>query len=421
MEFLNSRLMFGMQPGLKSTRRLAEYLGNPQDSFDSIHVVGTNGKGSTSFYLANVLQAHGLSVGFFSSPHLVNLRERIRVDGLPISEEDLDELLLLVKEGARATAVEPTFFEVLTLVAFLYYQKKGVKVAVLEAGMGGRLDSTAVACGKIAVLTSVGLEHTEVLGSTESAILQEKLNVILPREGVSYIVGGIQGSLLDEAKNFALSGGASFTTPTIRQDIVLPNLGRHYVENASLSLCAASRYLGSLYNDGLALKTLAQCSWAGRMQLLKNNAGQVCYILDGAHNSHAVRRLVESLKLYFPGQKFHCIFGALKDKDVDEMLRLMAPFVSHWHLTKTDYQRFRELDDLAKIMAQLELSVASAAEISVPYLAKVLRASLNSESPSPVLITGSLYMIGSAVQLLKNDFEELDFFRGMTPSTNEHR
>ena len=158
--------MFGMMPRLTTTRKLCEVLGNPQKKFKTIHVVGTNGKGSTSYYLSGILQAHGLKTGLYTSPHLVSMRERIRVDDLPIDDESLDRLIMQVKAAAEEAHVEPTFFEVLTIVAFLYYAEQQIDVAVLEAGMGGRLDSTAVADGELIVLTSIGLEHTEVLGST---------------------------------------------------------------------------------------------------------------------------------------------------------------------------------------------------------------------------------------------------------------
>ena len=337
MEYLESRLMFGMVPGLESTRALCDALGNPEKKFRSIHVVGTNGKGSTSYYLAGVLQAHGLKTGLYVSPHLVSLRERIRIDDVPIPAEDLDRLLLKVKAAADsvsagrvaagASPVEPTFFEVLMLVAFLYYAEQKIDVAVLEAGMGGRLDSTAVAGGEIAVVTSIGLEHTEVLGPTESAILREKMGVLgVPGEGrgdtrevargKTFIVGGISGALLEEAREYAAALGCKCVVPEIRGDIVLPNLGRHYIENASLSLAAAAQFIDAAhlaaaqfikasqvmdgahpagainaaqminaaqfisdsaqaingaqftYSDALALKTLATRSWAGRMQLL---------------------------------------------------------------------------------------------------------------------------------------------------------
>ena len=441
LEYLNSRLIFGMMPGLASTRKLCEVLGNPQKKFKKIHVVGTNGKGSTSYYLSGILQAHGFKTGLYTSPHLVNLRERIRVDDLPISDETLDLLIMRVKTAAEETGVEPTFFEVLTIVAFLYYAEQNIDVAVLEAGMGGRLDSTAVADGELIVLTSIGLEHTEVLGNTESAILKEKMgvagsaqNILSNGRGKTFVLGGLNASLIAEAKIYAASRGSSCVVPEIRKDIVLPNLGQHYIENASLSMKAAELFIQGLrdlpptevdvnnkfvcYDEALALKTLSTRSWAGRMQKLMDCSGKTQFILDGAHNSHAVLRLVETLDKYYPGQKFHCVFGALRDKDVREMLRLMAPHVSHWHITRTPYPRFRELSDLQEELEKLGLCVASAGEFSRDYLDDVCASVVDG---SPILITGSLYMIGATVQVLKDDFDGLRFFRGMDPTTNEHR
>jgi len=415
-----------MVPGLESTRKLCNALGNPERSFKTIHIVGTNGKGSTSYYLAGILQAHGFKTGLFTSPHLVSLRERIRINDIPISDSDLDRLLLQVKAAAEQVQVEPTFFEVLTLVSFLCYAEQGVDVVSMEAGMGGRLDSTAVACGNIVVLTSIGLEHTEVLGPTESAILKEKMAIAEAdsARGKTFIVGGLSESLLAEACAYASEHNAKCVVPTIREDIKLPNLGHHYIENASLSMVAAERFIqsnGKRYDEALALKTLETRSWAGRMQQLSDKNGVVRYILDGAHNSHAVRRLVETLAQYYPGVKFHCVFGALKDKDVGEMLKLMAPFVNHWHITKTPYPRFRELDDLKTELSNLGLKVASEGELNRGYLDKVADAAYSDNENIPVLVTGSLYMIGETVQALKDDFDGLAFFRGLEPSTNEHR
>ena len=426
MDYLNSRLMFGMVPGLESTRKLCNALGNPERSFKTIHIVGTNGKGSTSYYLAGILQAHGFKTGLFTSPHLVSLRERIRVNDNPISDADLDRLLLQVKAAAEQVQVEPTFFEVLTLVSFLYYAEQGVDVVSMEAGMGGRLDSTAVACGNIVVLTSIGLEHTEVLGPTESAILKEKMAIVEAdrRRNKTFVVGGLSEELLAEARAYASELDAECIVPAIRTDIKLPNLGRHYIENASLSLAAAECFIQASdcpYDEALALKTLETRSWAGRMQQLSDKQGCVRYILDGAHNSHAVRRLVETLAEYYPDTKFHCVFGALKDKDVGEMLKLMAPFVSHWHITKTPYPRFRELDDLRSELSNLGLKVASEGELSRNFLDQVAEIASADNENIPVLVTGSLYMIGETVQALKDDFDGLAFFRGLEPSTNEHR
>ena len=230
-------------------------------------------------------------------------------------------------------------------------------------------------------------------------------------------MGGLNDALIAEAKVFAASHGCSCVVPEIRNDIELPNLGQHYIENASLSLKAAELFLNK-FDDALALKTLTTRSWAGRMQKLIDANGVTKFILDGAHNSHAVRRLVETLDKYYPDQKFHCVFGALRDKDVGEMLKLMAPHVSAWHITRTPYPRFRELIDLQSELEKLGLNVASAGEFSREYLNEVCASVTDG---SPVLITGSLYMIGATVQALKDDFDGLAFFRGMEPTTNEHR
>ena len=214
---------------------------------------------------------------------------------------------------------------------------------------------------------------------------------------------------------------------------MLPNLGHHYIENASLSLAAAAQFIDGAqfipekFDDALALKTLATRSWAGRMQALMGPDGKARIILDGAHNSHAVRRLVETLGKYYPGKKFHCLFGALKDKDVGEMLKLMAPHVACWHITKTPYPRFRELSDLRGEMQALGLPVSSEGELSRSYLDQVLAArdssagTMDGNADAPLLITGSLYMLGACIELLKDDFAELAFFRGLEPTTNEHR
>ena len=448
MEYLESRLMFGMVPGLESTFKICAALGDPQKAFRTVHVVGTNGKGSCSYYLSGILQALGLKTGLYTSPHLISLRERIRVNDTPVSDADLDRLFLQVKAAAESVHVEPTFFEVLTVVCFLYFREQNVEVAVLEAGMGGRLDSTAVARGNVAVLTSIGLEHTEVLGSTESAILREKMGVmpgvvarpdVIARnasdEAISsekvYVVGGLSPELLQEARDYAAAVGAELVTPATREDIELPNLGHHYVENASLSMAAARLLLDSdvaagqsaagHYDDKLALKALKTRSWPGRMQLLRDAGGAVRYILDGTHNSHAARRLAETLDRYFSGQKFPCVFGALKDKDVEEMLKLLAPCVSEWHLVRTPYERFREPEEIAGILEKMGATVASTGPLSREVLDCVLDKVTDSQGAQPTLVTGSLYMIGEVIDLLKDDFEELAFFRSLTKTTNEHR
>ena len=413
-DFLYTRLPLGMIVSLDNILKICRVLGNPEKSFDTIHVVGTNGKGSTSFYLAGILTNAGVRTGLYSSPHLVSLRERIRVNDIPISDCDLDRLLLQVKQATETAQVEASFFEVITAASFLYYKEKGVQCVIMEAGLGGRLDSTKVATGKITVLTSIGLEHTEILGDTESKILLEKLGILSPH--TILIVGGISNKLISEAKEYASALGVFVQIPSIRDDIQVPNIGHHYLENASLALDAARVYLGEAYDDSSALQVLETRSWAGRMQKLVDAQGTFRYLLDGAHNTHAAKRLAETLQVKFPDQKFPCVFGALKDKDVGEMVRLLSPYVSEWHVTRAPYPRFREPQELAEMLRSMGLKVASVGPMSRSFLENLSRGS----ETSPVLITGSLYMIGAVIDILKDDFEELKFFRGMTAGTNEH-
>ena len=197
------------------------------------------------------------------------------------------------------------------------------------------------------------------------------------------------------------------------------------MENASLSLAAAELFLRQAggdfsnakpYSDSLALETLKTRSWPGRMQQLFDAKGSLRFILDGTHNSHAARRLAETLDRYYPGQKFPCVFGALKDKDVEEMLRFLAPYVSEWHLVRTPYERFREPSEIAGILEKMGAVVASTGPLSRDVLDCV-----SDKVKRPALVTGSLYMIGEVIYLLKNDFDSLAFFRGLTKVTNEHR
>lgn len=412
LEYLHSLAPLGMTGDLKNMERLLEVFEHPEKKFRTIHVVGTDGKGSTSFYLANILTAHGVTSGLYTSPHLVNVRERIRVDNVPIAEDDFDRLLLQVKNASDLTDTHVSFFEAVTLVCFLYFAEKRVGAAVVEAGLGGRLDSTRTACGELAVLTSIGLEHTELLGKTESAILHEKLGVLSPR--AKMLIGGISDALKLDAKEFVKSIPATVEIPSVLEDIQVPNPGHHYVENASLSFAAAKEFLGEKFSAELARKALEKSLWIGRMQKLLDRNGKFCWLLDGAHNPHAVKRLAEALDTYYPNQKFPCVFGALKDKAIDEMIPMISPHVSTWHVTRTPYERFREIEDVSSELKNLGCCVGVSRPMSKAFLEQV-----QAEANNPVLVTGSLYMIGEAINLLKNDFEDLKFFRGLEKSESE--
>lgn len=413
IEYLHSLAPLGMTGDLKNMDSLLSAFGHPERKFRTIHVVGTDGKGSTAFYLANILSAHGCRTGLYTSPHLVNVRERIRLDGNPISEWDFDRMMQRVRDVSEALRVRVSFFEALTLACFLFFAEKNADVAVVEAGLGGRLDSTRTACGKLAVLSSVGLEHTEILGDTEEKILKEKLGILSPNSTV--FVGKIRPELIRIADEFVRKIPAKLLCPKVIENLKVPNPGRHYVENASLSFAAAREFLKERFDENLARTAIENSLWIGRMQKLVDVAGNFRWLLDGAHNPHAAKRLAEALDDYYPGEKFHCVFGALKDKSIGEMIPLLKSHVSVWHVTRTPYGRFREIEDVVAELESLGCEVRTAAPLSREFLKTVERESEN----SPVLVTGSLYMIGGCIDILKNEFDSLKFFRGMEMSESE--
>lgn len=409
-----SLLMFGTKVGIESTRRILARLNSPEEAFRTVHVVGTNGKGSTSLYLSEILAAHGFKVLLFTSPHLVSVRERIRVNGVPISESELDRALLKVKAAAEELGICATFFETLTIAALWFARECGADFFVAEAGLGGRYDATAAAFGELAVLTGIGLEHTAILGDTEEKILAEKMAVL--KRGKKLIRCKFGERLEAEARRISVASG--FTEIAIEKPELpkLRNVGAHYAENAALAWTAAHELLGGKFNAKIAVQALAKAFWPGRMQILKDASGRAKFILDGAHNPHAVKRLAETLAAEFPHEKFHTVFGALKDKDITEMVALLSPHVKLWHAARTENDRFREPSEVSLELARFKQEAGFGGELTREFLDRVSAEA----GHSPVLITGSLYLIGRAIELLKNDFAELEFFKGLTPDSNEH-
>ena len=413
-EYLSSRVLFGMKAGLENITALCAELGHPQKNLNSIHVVGTNGKGSTAYYLAGVLQAHGLRTGLFTSPHLVSVRERIRIGDRCIASEELDRLLCEVQGVAAGLGIEPTFFEVLTAVALRWFALNQVSVVVLEAGLGGRLDSTNVVDSRVTVLTSIGLEHTEYLGDTEEQILLEKLGVLRP--GADLVLGSLSPAVEQLAREEAMARGADVHVPAEPDTgMQLGNIGELYTRNAALAWEAARIFLEGRFSRPTALFALQGRSWPGRMQLLHGPGRSVDFILDGAHNPHAMRALSETLARTLPSRRLPCVFAALSDKDVEGMIRLLSPHVSHWYITRTEHPRMSDPQDLVRLCRSLGAEAEVLPEITAASL-RGLRTPLN-----PVLVAGSLYLVGAVVAALRDQYEELRPFRELEHFVNEHR
>lgn len=410
--FLESLLMFGVRPGLDTTQTLCDALNSPQKSFETIHVVGTNGKGSTSYYLSLILSAHGKKTGLYTSPHLVSLRERLRIGNIPVSEMELNEALLEVQQAAIQTKITPTYFEALTVAAFLICRNKKIDVLVAEAGLGGKFDATAIAQGKMTVLTSIGLEHTAVLGYTLEAILGEKLGIMKKKSKLVHFP--IPEHLWQEFEKqkkiieFQEVPNYSFPCPSLK------NKGIHYKENAKLALSAAQNFLEESFKKEIAENALKNVFWPGRMQLLYDKQGNLKFILDGAHNSHAITRLAETLNTEFPNQKFPTLLGVLQDKDLKEMLNILQNHILKYYPVRTPYERFRNTETMTQEILNLGFMAENAGMISRELLYQIAN-----ENKTPILITGSLYLIGACIEFLKEDFDDLAFFRGMKLENNE--
>lgn len=348
---------------LRNIKALCKVLGQPQKNFDSIHIVGTNGKGSTAFYLSNILQAHKLKVGLFTSPHLVSVRERFRINGEMISQRKLNSLLRRIDDAAKVAKIQPSYFETLTAAAFLWFKESKVQVAVLEAGLGGRLDCTKIAGGKIAAITSIGLDHTDLLGNTEEEILKEKLGIL--KKGAILILGNLP-------RNLILECPPHIKAKKIKPELKVGNPGKIYIQNAELAYAIASTQL-SILNYQLSTKkarsALKKSVWPGRMQIISKK-----FILDGAHNPAAAKALAKCLKeKKIP--PLPCVFASLTDKDTIGVLKALKPHISICN--PVQIENSKSVKEIEEICKKLKIKTA-------PFR----------KNKNLVLVTGSLYLVG---------------------------
>ncbi|MBR0061328.1 MAG: bifunctional folylpolyglutamate synthase/dihydrofolate synthase, partial [Selenomonadaceae bacterium] len=313
LKYLDWLCVFGVKEGLERIRALTAALGEPQNFYRTIHVAGTNGKGSVCAMLAEIFKAQGLRVGLFTSPHLESYCERIKINGENISESDFAEMIFRVK----ACNVEATHFEVLTAAAFEYFRARAVDLAVIEVGLGGTLDSTNVITPELSVITNVALDHENILGDLES-IARNKAGII--KENIP-VVTGATGKPLEIVrtvageKNSPLYEINPYNLKPITYNLNLR--GEYQKINAAIAIKAAE-VLG--VDDEKICAALKRVEWAGRFEVIKNSSG--VYVIDGAHNPHGALALRESLDKNFPCGKRIWVFGALKDKNFDEMIKI---------------------------------------------------------------------------------------------------
>lgn len=424
ISYLYGLQKFGIKLGLDNTTRLLAILGDPHREFRTIHVAGTNGKGSTSAMISSMLEAHGYRVGLFTSPHLVSFTERIRINKREIKESEVINLISEIKTLIEilGTDISPTFFEFVTVMAFLYFSRKNVDWAVIETGMGGRLDSTNVITPDATVITKIGLDHREFLGYTLRAIAIEKAGII--KEGIPVITSSQEKDALEVIVNRAAEMGSNihiygknFKSTLKKIDIegiefdyygketlknlFIPLTGRHQLENASVAIRTVETVLGMDINGASIRRGLSNTKWPGRLELIKKPTDPFDILLDGAHNPPASEALRDAIMRCYKDryERIILILGIMADKEIKEIMAPLLPLSSYTIFTAPDYNRAASPEILLDIASKEGYAGESCPTIKESITKAMYRAGRN-PGRTLIVITGSFYTIGEALEHL---------------------
>jgi dihydrofolate synthase/folylpolyglutamate synthase len=412
---------------LRRMELLLEPLGNPHLGTPTIHVAGTKGKGSTAAMIANILATTGYRTGLFTSPHLHNIRERARINNDLISEAEFASIITEIKPIVEKVNKETAFgqlttFEVLTAAVFTYFKRNMVDFQVLEVGLGGRLDATNVAHGDICIITSISLDHTEVLGNTLSKIAAEKAGIIKEdslvinfpqKEEVTAVIkkacqqNGCQMIQIGTDVRWQRTGGDihrqffTVTTAESQYPIELPLTGDFQLENAAAAIAAIESLIenGANISPEHILIGMKSIDWPGRLQIL-HEAPLV--LADGAHNAYSMSKLIESVRKYFKYSECYVIFGSSVDKDVDGMARELSAFTRNITVTSSSHPRAASRTIIIEKFKQAGIEVNQAENINAAisdYMKKAVKEDL-------IVITGSLFVVAEAIRHF-NKTEEL--------------
>lgn len=403
IRFLYGLRLFGAKLGLENSHRLAELAGRPQDRLRFIHVAGTNGKGSTCAMMESIHRAAGRRIGLFTSPHLVSFRERIQVDRLLIPESDVARLVTRLRTWCSEFPAEhhPTFFEAVTVLALCWFEEQQCELVIWETGLGGRLDATNIVTPLASVITNIQLDHEKWLGHTLREIAREKAGILKP--GVPAFTAAVEPEALKVIEERSTQIGAPLTKirpgepldgiPPVPDS--LPLLGEHQRENARLALTVVQGLQTVLpVTDEAMARGLESVAWAGRLQSIRTEEGQLI-ILDGAHNPAGARVLAAALSRHFQGVRPTLVLGILSDKDWRTMCNLLAPCADTVLPVVVPSERTASPQELAEACLAAN---PKAKVIACLSLAEALRLCRNEPY---VLVAGSLYLIGEALELLQ--------------------
>lgn len=374
-----------IRPGLARTRALLAGLGNPQDRFRSVLIGGTNGKGSTAAALASILNAAGIRAGLYTSPHLVAVTERIRIDERDISEGALDSLLSLVASISAPGDRSPTYFEAMTVAALESFRRARVSIAVVEVGIGGRWDATNVLQPDLSIVTNVGADHLEVLGPSLADVARQKAGIF--RNGIPALTSA-QGEGREVLYEEATRIGARLidVPPTSRFDSCSPLKGAHQRANLALAAAAASALTGA--DEETTRRGVAATRWPGRLQEIRR-PGRRDLLLDGAHNPEGARELAAYLDEAGLSGKIDLLFGGLKEKDLSTMFGTLAPRARRIVLVTTGSPR---AETAATLGARFGIAPENLADDPMAGVRLLERDPV--PGAGPILATGSLVLVG---------------------------
>lgn len=416
--YIHSVCWKGSIPGLERTQTLLKLMGNPEKKLKFVHIAGTNGKGSTAAMTASILRKAGYRTGLYTSPYIYRFHERMQVDGVEISDEELAEVTEFVKPLADSMAESPTEFELVSCIAFEYFHRKKCDIVVLEVGMGGALDSTnVIETPEVAVITNIGLDHTDYLGDTVEKIAQTKAGIF--KQGGHAVV--YRGAPSVEAvfervcreKNVSLKK-ADFESLRLkrhtlegqvfdcgaRTDLVLPLLGDHQLHNAAVVLAIADTLIeeGWKISEENIREGIRDVRWPGRFDIVSRDP---LFIIDGGHNPQCIEALVKNIRDYLAGRRVIALTGVLADKDYADMYQPVMPLVEQFVCITPPNPRKLEAGLLARYLrdAGAQATACDTVEAGVDLAMKL------AGKDGVVLCFGSLYSIGAIrdalMQLLK--------------------
>lgn len=411
--WIHERYKFGIKPGVKRMEWMLDKLDNPQHKIKGIHVVGTNGKGSTVSYLKDALIANHYEVGTFTSPYIETFNERISLNGQPISDEEIVQLVEIVKLVSEQLEVETdlgtaTEFEIITMMMFVYFGAvHPVDFVIVEAGLGAKNDSTNVFTPVMSILTSIGLDHTNIIGDTYIDIAKEKAGVIKVGVPLVYAVKNedaqeyinsvvaekhIKGIKLDRDIQIVQKGDEfTFRYKSYELEAIeLKMIGTHQQENAALAIAT----LLEMYDRGMLLldfnkmiHAIEDTTWTGRIEKIQEHP---TIILDGAHNLESIEVLVDTMKSHYAGHKIDVLFSAIDGKPIGRMLKSLEEISNHFYVTSFDFPKALPLDTLYEhVEHDKRIKVKDYADFIRNYEGDVL------------LVTGSLYFISAVKDRLR--------------------